>query len=116
MKTLPKTPVPGRSLAFPAAEWSARNPEEYGTYDLAARYLVRFAPFPAFRHLTPHEYQDRVATAVAADADDHRFGIGRRGARRDPGDGDPGEGVVGSDGSGGDLAFRGSEKLVTPNL
>ena len=43
-------------------EWAARNRgQEYGTYDFATRYLVDLAQLPAFRHLSPEEYQNRVA-------------------------------------------------------
>jgi hypothetical protein len=43
-------------------EWAARNRGiEYGTYDFATRYLVHFAPLPAFRHLTAEEYRDKIA-------------------------------------------------------
>ncbi len=46
-------------------ERSARNRgKEYGTYDFATRYLIRFAPLPAFRHLKPEEYQDMVAELI----------------------------------------------------
>ncbi len=46
-------------------EWSARNRgKEYGTYDFATRYLVRFAPLPAFRHLTAEDYQDMIAELI----------------------------------------------------
>ena len=30
----------------------------------ATRYLVGFAPLPAFRHLTPEEYRDKVAELI----------------------------------------------------
>ncbi len=46
-------------------EWAARNRrQEYGTYDFATRYSIRFAQLPAFRHLTPEEYQDRIAGLI----------------------------------------------------
>ncbi len=46
-------------------EWAARNRgQEYGTYDFATRYLIRFAQLPAFRHLTAEEYQDKVAELI----------------------------------------------------
>lgn len=46
-------------------EWAARNRGfEVGAYDYATRYLVGFAPLPAFRHLTAEEYQDRVAELI----------------------------------------------------
>lgn len=46
-------------------EWSARNRGlDVGRYDFATRYLVRFAPLPAFRHLSPEAYQDRVAELI----------------------------------------------------
>ncbi len=46
-------------------EWAARNRGvEYGRYDFATRYRVGFAPLPAFRHLSPEEYQDRVAELI----------------------------------------------------
>ncbi len=46
-------------------EWAARNRrQEYGTYDFATRYSICFAPLPAFRHLTPEEYQDRLGELI----------------------------------------------------
>ena len=38
--------------------------KDYGTYDFATRYRVGFAPLPAFRDLTPEEYQDKIAELV----------------------------------------------------
>ena len=34
------------------------------SYDFATRYLVGLAPLPAFRHLSPDDYQDRVAELI----------------------------------------------------
>ena len=52
-------------------EWAARRRGlEFGTYDFATRYEVGFAPLPAFRHLSPEEYQDRVAELVRKIEDD----------------------------------------------
>ncbi len=46
-------------------EWAARNRgQEYGTYDFATRYAIHFAQLPAFRHLAPEQYRDRVAKLV----------------------------------------------------
>ncbi len=46
-------------------EWAARNRgQEYGTYDFATRYLIRFAQLPAFRYLSPEEYQDKIADLI----------------------------------------------------
>ena len=46
-------------------EWAARRRGlELGIYDFATRYEVGFAQLPAFRHLSPEEYQDRVAELV----------------------------------------------------
>ncbi len=46
-------------------EWAARiRHQEYGTYDFATRYSIRLAQLPAFRHLTPEEYQDKVAGLI----------------------------------------------------
>ncbi|MCP3958457.1 MAG: hypothetical protein GY719_11440 [bacterium] len=46
-------------------EWAARNRGlDYGTYDFATKYLVGFAPLPAFRHLSPEEYRQKVAELV----------------------------------------------------
>ncbi len=46
-------------------EWAARNQgKDYGYYDFATKYLVGFAPLPAFRHLTPEEYRAMVAELV----------------------------------------------------
>jgi Transposase IS200 like len=43
-------------------EWAARRRGQvYGRYDYATRYLVGFAPLPAFRELSPETYQDRIA-------------------------------------------------------
>jgi hypothetical protein len=48
-----------------AREWAARNRGlDVGTYDFATKYLVGFAPLPAFRHLTPEEYRARVAELI----------------------------------------------------
>ncbi len=44
---------------------AARNRgKDYGRYDFATRYLVQFAQLPAFRHLSPEVYQDRVAQLI----------------------------------------------------
>ena len=49
----------------PSKEWAATNRgEEFGRYDFATRYLVGLAPLPAFRHLSPDDYQDRVAELI----------------------------------------------------
>ncbi len=46
-------------------EWAARRRgEDYGTYDYATRYQVGFSPLPAFRHLSPEEYSDRIAVLI----------------------------------------------------
>lgn len=46
-------------------EWAARNRgQEVGAHDFATRYRVGFAQLPAFRHLTPEEYQDKIAELV----------------------------------------------------
>ncbi len=46
-------------------EWAARNRgQAYGTYDYATRYAIPFVPLPAFRHLAPEEYQDRIAGLI----------------------------------------------------
>jgi hypothetical protein len=46
-------------------EWAARRRGQvYGTYDYATRYLVGFAPLPAFRELSPEEYQEKIAALV----------------------------------------------------
>ncbi len=46
-------------------EWAARNrQQEYGTYDFATRYSIRFAQLPSLRHLKPEEYEDRVAELI----------------------------------------------------
>ena len=46
-------------------EWSARNRRlDVGRYDFATRYLVGLTPLPAFRHLTPKAYQDKVAELI----------------------------------------------------
>ncbi len=46
-------------------EWAARNRGlDYGTYDFATRYAIKFAQLPAFRHLSPEEYQDRIAGLI----------------------------------------------------
>ncbi len=46
-------------------EWAAKNRrQDFGRYDFATRYLVGFAPLPAFRHLSPEEYQDLVAGLI----------------------------------------------------
>ncbi len=46
-------------------EWAARNRrQDFGRYDFATRYLVGFAQLPAFRHLTPEQYQNKVAELI----------------------------------------------------
>ncbi len=46
-------------------EWAAANRgQDFGRYDFATRYLVGFSPLPAFRHLSPEQYQDRVAGLI----------------------------------------------------
>ena len=46
-------------------EWAARNRrQEYGTYDFATQYSIRFAQLPSLRHLTPEEYRDKVAELI----------------------------------------------------
>ena len=46
-------------------EWSARRRGlDVGAYDFATRYLVRFAPLPAFGHLTAEEYRHEVAELI----------------------------------------------------
>ncbi len=46
-------------------EWAAcQRGLSYGTYDYATRYLVGFAPLPAFRSLSAEEYQERVAELI----------------------------------------------------
>ena len=46
-------------------EWAARNRgKNYGTYDFATRYSIRFAQLPSLRHLSPEEYQDRIAGLI----------------------------------------------------
>ncbi len=46
-------------------EWAAKNRgQDFGRYDFATRYLVGFSPLPAFRHLSPEAYQDRVAELI----------------------------------------------------
>ncbi len=37
---------------------------DVGHYDFATRYRVGFAPLPAFRHLTPEAYQDRIVELI----------------------------------------------------
>ncbi|MCP3957347.1 MAG: hypothetical protein GY719_05795 [bacterium] len=45
--------------------WAAENRgQDVGRYDFATRYLVGFSPLPAFRHLPPEEYKDRVAGLI----------------------------------------------------
>ncbi len=46
-------------------EWAATNRGlEVGRYDFATRYLIHFAQLPAFQHLTPEEYQNRIAELI----------------------------------------------------
>ena len=48
-----------------SAEWSARNRGlDVGRYDFATRYRVSFSPLPAFRELTPEQYQNKVAELI----------------------------------------------------
>ena len=46
-------------------EWAARQRgEDFGVYDYATHYRVELSPLPAFRHLTPEEYRNRVAESI----------------------------------------------------
>ena len=46
-------------------EWACRNRgQEYGTYDFATQYSIHFAQLPAFRHLSPEEYQDKIGELI----------------------------------------------------
>ena len=46
-------------------EWAARNRgDEYGVYDFATQYSIRFAQLPSLRHLTAEEYEDRIAELI----------------------------------------------------
>ncbi len=46
-------------------EWAARNRrQDYGTYDFATRYSIRFAQLPSLRDLSREEYQDRIAGLI----------------------------------------------------
>ncbi len=46
-------------------EWAARNRgQEVGPYDFATRYLIHFAQLPAFRHLSPEAYQDKIGELI----------------------------------------------------
>jgi len=38
--------------------------QNYQRYDYATRYLVGFAPLPAFRELSEEEYQDKIAALI----------------------------------------------------
>ncbi len=74
-------PAPDRSK-----EWAARNRgQSYGAYDFATRYAIPFAQLPAFRHLSPEEYQDRVAELIGeieAEAEKKRAGDSVAGVER----------------------------------
>ncbi len=46
-------------------EWAARNRrQEYGSYDFATRYSIRFGQLPSLRHLSPEEYQGKVRDLI----------------------------------------------------
>ncbi len=46
-------------------EWAAKNRgQDFGRYDFATRYQVHFAQLPAFRHLSPEDYQDKIAQLI----------------------------------------------------
>lgn len=46
-------------------EWAAANRgETYNTYDFATRYSIPFTQLPSFRHLSPEDYQDKVAGLI----------------------------------------------------
>ncbi len=46
-------------------QWAARNRGlEVGPYDFATRYLIHFAQLPAFRHLSPEAYQNKIAELI----------------------------------------------------
>ena len=59
-------------------EWSARHRGlDVGHYDFATRYRVGFAPLPAFKHLTPEQYQDKLAELIReieAEGEEQRAG------------------------------------------
>ncbi len=63
-------------------EWAARNRrQDYGTYDYATRYSIRFAQLPAFRHLSPEEYREKVGDLVREiEEEGERARGGQRGA------------------------------------
>jgi hypothetical protein len=46
-------------------EWAARNRGlTVERYDYATRYLVDFSPLPAFRHLDPEEYREKIKDEI----------------------------------------------------
>ena len=46
-------------------EWSSRNRGlDVGRYDFATRYQIGLAQLPAFRHLSPEAYQDKVVELI----------------------------------------------------
>ncbi len=46
-------------------EWAALNRGlDVGRYDYATRYLIHFAQLPAFRDLSPEEYEEKVAELI----------------------------------------------------
>ena len=46
-------------------EWAARNRGlDVTKYDFATRYLLSFAPLPAFRHLSSEEYRAKVGQLI----------------------------------------------------
>ncbi len=67
-------------------EWAALNRgQKFGAYDFATQYLIHFAQLPAFRHLTPQDYQDRVAELILeieADGERARCGDSVAGVER----------------------------------
>ncbi len=54
-------------------EWAARNRgQDVGTYDFATKYRIELAQLPAFRHLSPEAYQDKVSQLIIEIQDRYR--------------------------------------------
>ncbi len=54
-------------------EWAARNRGlEVGAYDFATKYRIGLAQLPAFRHLDPEAYQDKIAQLIVEIQDEGR--------------------------------------------
>ncbi len=54
-------------------EWAARHRgQDVGAYDFATKYRIELAQLPAFRHLPPEVYQDKISQMIVEIQDRYR--------------------------------------------